>query len=616
MTGRRHARTSAPATYRDALQAHTTDVLRRLMRALSVPKPQPTRKADMVQAIATRMDGDSLNAIWEQFDAQERMVVRETVHNDGAFNETRFRAKYGSLPPSFASIRSSAKGGERDGLRLLFFPEYSYGPLRFVPADLAVRLRQLAPPPPPVALRTTDELPEAVAISTFGRAEGATKTDLTVRRMEQAGASDLRAVLRLVGNGEVSVSSKTRRPSAATVRRIAEVLHGGDFYDPFATKRNKWDQVPGAIRAFAWPWLVQAAGLVRLRGSRLELTRKGRQAQTVPAHVTLRHVWEKWCDSNLLDEFSRVDDIKGQTRGKGRAGMTEVRGRRDVVEEALSACPAGEWVEFEDFGLFMRAASLDFSVTRDPWRLYLVDPEYGSLGVDGWGGWDIIEGRYLLCLLLEYAATLGMVDVAIIPPEAARDDFRQIWGADDLDYLSRYDGLIYFRLTNLGEYCLGLNEEYEPPVVTERTTMQVFADRRIVADGAPSVEEEAILETFASPEANGTWRLDTERIVLALEEGGDVEQLRAFLGERDDQPLPETVEGFLERLTKGAAALKMRGEAFLVECADADVAAALMADSRVAKTCLRAGERHLAVRMKSERAFRNAVRTLGYGLRD
>ena len=612
-------RAGAPKTYLEALEGVTTDLLRRLMRALSVPKPQPTRKADMVQAIAVRMDDDALlNAVWERLDALERMAVRETVHDDGIFDRTRFLAKYGSVPPGLAtSTYGRTDGVGSDAVRLLFFPDSSYGPLRFLPNDLADRLRELAPPPPPVALRTTNELPETVAISVFGSEKESNKTAaLTVRPMQQAAANDLRAVIRLIAAGAISVSAKTRRPSAATVRRIAEVLHGGDFYDPFATKRNRWDQVPGAIRAFAWPWLVQAAGLARLRGTRLELTRKGRQAQTVPAYVTLRHVWEKWCDSSLLDEFSRVDDIKGQTRGKGRRGMTAARDRRDVVVEALCACPVGAWVEFDDFGLFMRAASLDFQVTTDPWRLYLVDPEYGSLGIDDWAGWDIVEGRYLLCLLLEYAATLGMVDVAIIPPDGARDDFRRMWGTDELAYLSRYDGLIYFRLNSLGDYCLGLTEEYEPPSVSERTAMQVFADRRIVAAGTPSAEETAMLETFASPEADDTWRFDTERIVVALEEGGDVDAFRAFLAERDEQPLPETVEGFLDRLSKSAGALKMRGEAFLIECADADTAAALVADSRVAKTCLRAGERHLVVRAKSERAFRNAARSMGYGLRE
>ena len=62
--------------------------------------------------------------------------------------------------------------------------------------------------------------------------------------------------------------------------------------------------------------------------------------------------------------------------------------------------------------------------------------------------------------------------------------------------------------------------------------------------------------------------------------------------------------------------MKVEGEAFLIECADADIAAALVADRRTGKMCLRAGERHVVVRAKSERAFRRAARTMGFGLRD
>ena len=41
-------------------------------------------------------------------------------------------------------------------------------------------------------------------------------------------------------------------------------------------------------------------------------------------------------------------------------------------------------------------------------------------------------------LLFEYAATLGMIDVAYVDPEGARTDFRRLWGVDELRFLSRY----------------------------------------------------------------------------------------------------------------------------------------------------------------------------------
>jgi len=43
------------------------------------------------------------------------------------------------------------------------------------------------------------------------------------------------------------------------------------------------------------------------------------------------------------------------------------------------------------------------------------------------GSGQAFDHGYLLALLLEYAATLGMIDVALVPPAGARSYFRQFW---------------------------------------------------------------------------------------------------------------------------------------------------------------------------------------------
>lgn len=86
-----------------------------------------------------------------------------------------------------------------------------------------------------------------------------------------------------------------------------------------------------------------------------------------------------------------------------------------------------------------------------------------SAGYAGFGEWEILEGRYTLAIIFEYAATLGLVDVAYDGPAGARDDYHGNWGAEDVDYLSRYDGLRAVRLNGLGAYALGLTDTYETP---------------------------------------------------------------------------------------------------------------------------------------------------------
>ena len=85
------------------------------------------------------------------------------------------------------------------------------------------------------------------------------------------------------------------------------------------------------------------------------------------------------------------------------------------MADGLAALVPGVWVEVDALFAVLRAQPAPLAVAASPlarWRLYLGDPRYGSLGPVGWNAWNVLEGRYALCVLFEYAATLGAVDVA------------------------------------------------------------------------------------------------------------------------------------------------------------------------------------------------------------
>ena len=70
----------------------------------------------------------------------------------------------------------------------------------------------------------------------------------------------------------------------------------------------------------------------------------------------------------------------------------------------------------------------------------------------------------------------------------------------------------------------------------------------------------------------------------------------------------------MRNVERSARALRLQGPALLIECTDAEIADRLATDKRPTKLCLRAGECHFVVRTQSERAFRKAIRDLGYGM--
>jgi hypothetical protein len=447
----RHRTEQWVPTVADALGANNVPAVKQLA-ALVEGGPLPSRKPELISLVSARLERDDvLRQLWGRLDETQRAAVAEVVHGPSAHLALdQFRAKYGRTP-DFGVLDQSgfARSGRPTALRLFFGAELT------MPDELRARLRAFVPRPRSVAIASLAELPDCSE-----PCDGPDSPDgpevLTVRETEHTAIQELRTVLRLVEAGKLAASDKTRRPTGAAVRLIAEALEGGDFY-------GESDEGVGPIRAFAWPLLVQAAGLAELRGSRLGLTKAGIKALAADPASVIKTAWQRWLTTRILDELARVDAIKGQT-GKGKRGLTAVGDRREAIANGLLDCPPDRWVAVDELFRYMRAIGLRFEVTRDAWSLYICEPGYGSLGYDGCGGWNILQARYALCLLFEYATTLGLIDVAYVPPAGARPDYSNLWGADGLEFLSRYDGLSYIRLTPLGAWCLGVVDAYEPQI--------------------------------------------------------------------------------------------------------------------------------------------------------
>jgi hypothetical protein len=261
--------------------------------------------------------------------------------------------------------------------------------------------------------------------------------------------SNLVAVLELASDRQLRCTAAARRPFAATVRLVEDALVAGDYYD---AARDEAGLAGGGepIAAFAWPMLLQAGGLARLAGTSLELTPRGEAVLARPSYQALGALWDRWLKSVSQDELSRIEAIRGQRK---TATLTVTAGRRAAVAAGLAALEPGAWIEVDALFLILQAQPAPLAVARSPlarWALYLADPSRGSLGPAGWKAWNVLEGRYALCVLFEYVATLGVVDVAYTGPRGARDDYRELWGADRYDSLSRYDGLAAVRVNELG----------------------------------------------------------------------------------------------------------------------------------------------------------------------
>lgn len=605
---------------RDLLNCRNVDDLKKMLALIPEARLKAPRKAEIVDALADRLLGAGLAGLWNRLKSLEQSAVAEAVHEpDGIFDQRAFVAKYREAPPL------QTKGRHEYDLhptllRLFIHPAGNGG--WSIPVDLRAKLKALVPKPPPAQLASQEEIPPRLPRTwTSHRFDIEKRTTvyetheapLVQRGCEQAALQDLRTVLRLIDQEKLSVSATTLFPSKASMTLLCGLLRERDFFEP-GGKVNDWDPEIGPIKGFSWPLLVQAGRLAAIRNGKLSLTKLGRSALEAPPAGILRGLWEAWLTNKMIDEFSRVDTIKGQ-KGKGGKSLTPPADRRLTIRNALAECPVGRWVETGEFSRFMQAAGFQFEVTRDAWSLYLSDPQYGSLGYAGYGGWNMLQERYLLCVLFEYAAPLGMIDLAYEYPVGAREDYAGNWGGEELIFLSRYDGLRYFRLTSLGAFILGRLETYEPPQSKSQVALTVLPKKQIRIDrGTLSPDEILLLEGFADAETAEVWSLNEAKALESVEKGHRVAELRAFLSAGDPQPLPEAVEAFLVSAEQRGAACVCKGSCLLVECLSPQIAEVVAADARAGKLCQRVGNQGLVVPMDKEKSFRDALNALGYGM--
>jgi hypothetical protein len=465
-------------------------------------------------------------------------------------------------------------------------------------------------------MRSREDQPGLPAKSRFMGYE----PDVLVSETERAAFHDLAAALHFVQQGKAGVSQATRLPTLPTLRQLRQRLLIGDYFE------DDYERAEDAIRPLALIMLVQAAKWAAPTGSsnKLELTRRGQALLGVPIgpqHV--REAWESWAKTDLLDEIGRVRAIHGQQARGTR--LTKPAERREKFAAALRDSPPGRWVELDDFFRYLRAQGRELTVERtSETHLYVGSSmEYGWLGYSDNNYWDIVIGSFLRALLFEYVATLGMIDISYTLPDETPHSFGEVYGLDEDEFLSRYDGLLALRLTGLGAYALGLTDEYTPPSVAVEVgapVLKVLPNLDIVITDSAAVlpNDRALLERIATGQSQDVYRLNRDQLLEAAGSGLDLAQVQGFLAAKSGQPaeaFPQIVRVFFEDLEKRLGALRETGRTIMIEGDDPYLLTEL-ANSSALRSLVRLatiGERSvLLVPEDQETAARRALKKLGY----
>ena len=585
-------------TTQQLLEDMRANDLKRLATLLKVGKGL-TRKAEVITALSPAVR--DIPGLLKHCSGDEKLALAEAAYAGGKLEPDVFNGKYRTDCPQ--PVRQWSR--KPDSLFGLFMVKDQFGALRLT-EDVAEPLQSLLPQPEEAKVQKHDVLPQTWDDD----------RPVHIHSGENIVFHELRRVLGLAQAGKLAVTAKRATPTEACVRRIAETLVQPDL-DLEIPKDQNWghDDKAGAVRAFAWGVVVQQCGWCKPAGSKLTLTRKGRTMLSDSGADALKEGISRLLNDDSFDELNRINHIRGQT-GKGKRSLTKPSERKFSIADSMSEWPVDEWIDFDEAFRFINASGNRFEVSGNEWNLYFCEKQYGSLGYHYKGQRQHLERQYMRAFLMEPFTTLGIIDIAYVYPHRLWPEFSGRWGTDFMPYCGRYDGLLYTRLTRLGAYCLGIENSYEMPEPEHAGLVKVLPnlDLVLVNEATCSPADTARLELFATPKNERIWQLDRKRILEHLESGGSMTDIRKEIDSVTDGEIPATVTTFLDEIEQKASALKPASPCLLIQVNDKATAALIAHDSAASKYCLPAGEKHLAVPKKKERAFRTAVKKLGYVL--
>ena len=495
---------------------------------------------------------------------------------------------------------------------LLFVTTYLGRDLPLIPDKLIEPLKVLLPPPPPLLVKTIQQIPAEYTISEKRRFRGNQNRPIHVYTGEKTAFQEIRRVLSLAQAGKLHISDKEKKPTPGTINAIKNILIGSDFIlDSPEGEPSVYTKKCGEVRAYAWPQILLQMDFCHSKKGTLSLTKQGQEFMTSPTAEAYKEGINTLLWNDDYDEMNRINNIHGQT-GKAKRFMTEPSERKDAISSALIDWPVNGWITFEEAFRQIFSDNGGFSVIEQEFHLYFSSQNYDHLGGQG----IELSKQYARVFLMETLATLKLIDIAYVTPHSLWPEFWGSCGTYELEFCGRYDGLLYVRLNPLGAYCLGAAGQYDAPVIPESKILKILPTHEIIYTESPESHPDIqhFLELIAIRKGDYNWELDKKHILEYLGTGGTTQEIIAFLNDHSKEDFPKNVITFFEDIGSKLGVFGKKEEAILIEVNDPIAAAHIAHSPHTRKYCFLSGENHLTIIAKNIRAFREGVKKLGYVL--
>ena len=590
---------SAIKAIQDELFKHFTrfdvSALRSLLKLVGRQNPGEVRRDEAIFYLIQRLQSKAaLRELWDKLSPITQKALSVTVHStDGVYRPDLVRLRYGQAPSPPQRYWSGYIPTELD----LFLGEDQ----KILP-ELYPLLRVVAPKPEKWEMPVHPEPPPRYESIGFERSPG-----------PEVGLQDLTMVLALVGQEKILVNDRML-PTHESIQIVLDNLADGDFLKADSIK-DLYDTIkPVGLIRFAL-----GSGLVKL-GPRtgyntiLNLAPIGWEWLIGPSSDLLLDALESWVKSDFYDEIDRIDHLRNAS--KPSDARTPPKDRRDSIIETLSWSPQNAWLSVDDFFTALKLWQHDFEV--DP-ELDAIDDMNGrKMSIEELKDpWRAVQGAYTMVVLFEILGSLGALELAYTEPQHAPPFLEaptESWQRPAQPY-SRYDGLTYFRINDLGAYLFGHSRRYTiPRICTERFFIidETYTFRSVRKQLLPYQRQ--ILPLLGAEGEDGAFHLDKAALLQAQQTENTLKERKELLLARHDGPLSPAVEDWLDQTESDSTALRKGRTMITIQVRRPEVRNAILEDPELRRYCRLLDDRTLLIPSSRERAFTRKVLQLGYGI--
>ena len=493
----------------ERIDALNTKDLQKMLRLAGI-KPATNKKASMVVALNNYLSNQqNIIEIWHSLGNFEKDLMVEYLQSDGGLERNDIEEIYKKhnrvFNIRFASYYNSSFNRYIDDL--------ARAKLFFLGSKIPSLIKK--------TLETFIPAPEIV----FTPVEELQENDYdTAVIIGESFVNDFTNVIKLVNSARLKSTPKSQMPTKASFIKINGVLENKEIMLFDGEDIRNIRIIDNTTRIYGIANLLLESNIIMLQDDLYVVGDYANEFLSADLVEKCSMLLDNYIESCNIDELDRIREIKLKTE-ESRIFID----CRKLILKYLSKCPINEWIATLDFQQVIKRYDRKFlaSITGE----ISVYNDYERFYAGRYNDWLEIEGRFIEIVLLEYLAAMGIVDVTV---DSVDSDF--VW------YLS----VSYFRLTPLGAYVLGVNDDYTYHTTTsEYSGFTVQPNYEIViSDGSMSHVHALFFDPFAekvSDDVVTIYKLSFKAMVNALDNGIKICEIIDYLKEHSTHDIPENV---------------------------------------------------------------------------